>query len=268
MPCSSPSADFSSSPQALAVALVRARATPAGPARRVRHRIGSHLRYLALALCLLMLAACGTTSKVAPGEYRVVRGDTLTKIARQHGQSVNELMRMNGLNDPNRLEVGQVLKVRGGTAASRPTAAASTAGTPAASAPVSSKPVGPAPARSISLQWPADGQVVSRFNGTSARGMVIANNAGTPVRAAAAGTVAYVGSGLRGYGNMVIVRHDSAYMSVYAHNRSLGVKEGQRVSAGQQIAEMGDTDASRVGLYFEVRYDGRSVDPIRFLPKR
>ncbi|MEI2417436.1 peptidoglycan DD-metalloendopeptidase family protein [Orrella sp. JC864] len=226
-------------------------------------------RGLALALALAVLAACGSTPKVEPGQYRVVRGDTLTKIARQHGQSVSALMRMNNLSDPNRIEVGQVLRVRpaatAGAAGTAPPAPAASAGTSAA---VAGRRVGPAPARSISMVWPAEGRLVRGFNGTSSRGLVIANSAGTPVRAAAAGTVAYVGNGLRGYGNMVIVRHDSAYLSVYAHNRSISVKEGQRVTSGQTIAQMGDSDAPAVQLYFEVRYDGKSVDPIRFLPKR
>ena len=214
-----------------------------------------------------MLVACGTTASRAPdGHYRVVRGDTLTKIARQHGQSVSSLVRMNKLRNANQIEVGQLLRVRGAPSGSPAPSAGSTASRPAA--PVSSKPVGPVPARTLSMAWPADGKVVRAFNGSSSNGLVIANTAGTPVKAAAAGTVAYVGNGLRGYGNMIIVRHDSAYLSVYAHNRSLAVTEGQRVSRGQQIAEMGDSDAAQVGLYFEVRYDGKSVDPRRLLPKR
>ena len=220
---------------------------------------------------MTMLVACGTTSSRAPdGYYRVARGDTLTKIARQHGQSVSTLVRMNKLGNANQIEVGQLLRVRSGAAST----AASSSGTssagspPRSSAPVSSKPVGPAPSRTISMAWPAAGKVVRAFNGSSSNGLVIANTAGTPVTAAAAGTVAYVGNGLRGYGNMIIVRHDSAYLSVYAHNRSLAVKEGQRVSRGQKIAEMGDSDAAQVGLYFEVRYDGKSVDPRRLLPAR
>src|SRR5690606_15556142 len=99
-------------------------------------------------------------------------------------------------------------------------------------------------------------------------GIAIAASAGTPVRAAAAGRVAYVGSGLRGYGNMVILDHGGTFMTVYAHNRRLTVQEGARVSQGQQIAEMGNTDASQVALYFEVRHKGEPIDPLRILPPR
>lgn len=124
------------------------------------------------------------------------------------------------------------------------------------------------PASSISLVWPAAGSVIRSFDGSKSKGIDIANTAGTPVIAAAAGTVVYAGNGLRGYGNLLIVKHDADFLTTYAHNRALLVKEGQTVAQGQKIAEMGDTDNDRVALHFELRYGGRSIDPARYLPSR
>lgn len=114
--------------------------------------------------------------------------------------------------------------------------------------------------------WPAQGKVTRGYDGSGSNGIVISNTAGTPVVAAAAGTVAYSGSGLRGYGHLVIVKHSASFLSIYAHNSKLLVKEGQRVSQGQKIAEMGNSDSKQVGLYFELRYDGQAVDPAGSLP--
>ena len=110
--------------------------------------------------------------------------------------------------------------------------------------------------------------MVRNFDGRNSKGIDIVNAAGTPVVAAAGGTVVYAGNGLRGYGNLLIVKHNADYLTAYAHNRALFVKEGEAVSQGQKIAEMGDTDNDRVMLHFELRYQGRSVDPARDLPAR
>ena len=126
----------------------------------------------------------------------------------------------------------------------------------------------PARAPAVSLVWPAQGEVIRGFDGKTSKGIDIGNVPGTKVVAAAGGTVVYAGNGLRGYGNMLIVKHDSEYLTAYAHNRALLVKEGQSVAQGQQIAEMGDTDTNRVMLHFELRYLGRSTDPSRYLPPR
>ena len=109
--------------------------------------------------------------------------------------------------------------------------------------------------------WPAQGKVTRGYDGSGSNGIVISNASGTSVVAAAAGTVAYSGSGLRGYGHLVIVKHNASFLSIYAHNSKLLVKEGQRVTQGQKIAEMGNSDSKQVGLYFELRYDGQAVDP-------
>jgi lipoprotein NlpD len=115
--------------------------------------------------------------------------------------------------------------------------------------------------------WPARGTLIHPFNsGANPKGIAIAGEAGQPVFAAAPGKVVYSGSGLRGYGKLIIIKHDDTFLSVYAHNRELLVKEGQRVAQGQKIAEMGNTDAERVGLHFEIRRQGRPVDPLQYLP--
>jgi lipoprotein NlpD len=114
--------------------------------------------------------------------------------------------------------------------------------------------------------WPANGKILAGFNDTSAKGIDIAGTQGQAVNASAAGKVIYVGSDLRGYGKLVIIKHDKDYLSVYAHNSQIAVKEGQQVSKGQKIAEMGSTDSDRVKLHFEIRRQGKSVDPAKLLP--
>jgi lipoprotein YgeR len=109
---------------------------------------------------------------------------------------------------------------------------------------------------------------VRTFDGASSKGIDIANALGTPVVAAAGGTVVYAGNGLRGYGNLLIVKHNADYLTAYAHNSKLLVQEGQTVAQGQQIAAMGDSDNDRIALHFELRYKGQSIDPARYLPTR
>jgi lipoprotein NlpD len=115
--------------------------------------------------------------------------------------------------------------------------------------------------------WPAKGKVVMQFSeSTSLKGIDIAGSAGQPVTASASGKVVYAGSGLRGYGKLIIIKHNDAYLSAYAHNRDILVKEGQQVVKGQKIAEMGNTDSDQVKLHFEIRRQGKPVDPLRYLP--
>ncbi|QKQ51137.1 M23 family metallopeptidase [Achromobacter denitrificans] len=218
---------------------------------------------------LVLLTACGTT-KVQPGYYRVQSGDTLTQIARKQGASVSDLVRWNKLSNANAIEVGQVLRVEppaGQARAPAPSKATSRAQTsrPAATSSARRRT---APPGAISLVWPAQGKVTRGYDGSGSNGIVISNASGTPVVAAAPGTVAYSGSGLRGYGHLVIVKHNASFLSIYAHNSKLLVKEGQRVSQGQKIAEMGNSDSKQVGLYFELRYDGQAVDPAGSLPPK
>jgi lipoprotein NlpD len=116
--------------------------------------------------------------------------------------------------------------------------------------------------------WPVDGKVISTFADGNGKGIDIAGKAGDPVVATAAGKVVYAGSGLRGYGKLVIIKHDDSFLSAYAHNRQLLVNEGQSVSKGQKIAELGNTDADRPKLHFEIRRQGKPVDPLKYLPNR
>lgn len=211
-------------------------------------------RSLAVLVLAAFLAACGTTKPVGQGQYRVVKGDTLTQIARQHGQTVNSLMRSNKLKDSNSIRVGQVLNVKGGATAT-PAPPASTKG-PSIAAP-----------RSIDLVWPAEGSSTRGTLAPNTQGVYIAAAAGSPVKAAAAGKVMYAGDGLRGYGNMLIVNHDADFLSIYAHNQTLLVNEGAQVRQGQTIATVGSTGSNAVNLYFELRYGGKPVDALRYLPK-
>ncbi len=232
--------------------------------------LATRTRRLACVSLIAVLAACGS-APVGPGFYRVERGDTLSKIAHSNRQSVQSIVRWNNLSNPNAIEVGQVLRVAPPAGAvTATTSARSRSGTAAsAAAPSGSAADAPsAPASSISLVWPAAGTVIRGFDGKNSKGIDISDSAGTPIIAAAAGTVVYAGNGLRGYGNLLIIKHNADYLTAYAHNRALFVKEGEAVKQGQKIAEMGDSDNDRVMLHFELRYDGRSIDPSRSLPPR
>nr|WP_315391613.1 peptidoglycan DD-metalloendopeptidase family protein [uncultured Duganella sp.] len=145
----------------------------------------------------------------------------------------------------------------------------------APAAPAARPPAAPAPAAAsaadddkLSWMWPAEGKVIATFDEGKNKGVDIAGKAGQHVVAAGAGKVMYAGSGIRGYGNLVIVKHSNSLLSAYAHNRSIAVKEGQSVTKGQMIAEMGDSDADSVKLHFEIRQQGKPVDPSKFLPNR
>ena len=134
-----------------------------------------------------------------------------------------------------------------------------------------SKASAPAPVRSdIAWRWPTDGQILNRYSAgdPTRQGIDIVGKGGQPVRAAADGVVVYSGSGLVGYGELVIVKHDEQWLSAYGHNRTRLVNEGARVKAGEQIAEMGSTGAAREMLHFEIRYNGKPVDPLQYLPRR
>ena len=154
------------------------------------------------------------------------------------------------------------------------TSAPSVSPAPAIAAPATApaQPSAPAGAVSdderLSWMWPSSGRVIAGFDEGKNKGIDIAGKAGQQVLAAGAGKVMYAGSGIRGYGNLVIVKHNNSLLSAYAHNRSILVKEGQNVTRGQPIAEMGDSDTDSVKLHFEIRQQGKPVDPSKFLPNR
>lgn len=261
----------------------------------------------------------GADAPAKPGFYAVRPGDTLIRIALDHGQNWRDVQRWSNLDNPNVIEVGQMLRVappgtelaasgaaatpravaaagrvesrpldaREATVASAPTAgsapagasASSAASAPTAAAPATasaSVPTPAAPAKPLAREgdeavpwmWPASGPVVATFDEGRNKGVAIGGKAGDPVLAAADGRVVYAGSGLRGYGNLVIVKHNATYLTAYAHNQTLLVKDEQVVRRGQKIAEMGSSDADRVQLHFEIRRQGVPVDPLRLLPPR
>jgi lipoprotein NlpD len=218
----------------------------------------------------------GAENAGKPGYYTVQRGDTLYRISLNHGQSQSNIASWNQLANPNALEVGQVLRVvppegqaaASGVVVSPIPAAGSTTDSASAPAhpPASSAPQG---GEEISWLWPTKGgSVIAGFNANTNKGLGISGKAGDPVLAAADGRVVYAGSGLRGYGNLIILKHNNTYLSAYAHNQTLLVKEDQSVKQGQKIAEMGSSDSDRVKLHFEIRRQGQPVDPARYLPAR
>ena len=243
------------------------------------------------------------------GYYTVKPKDTLIVIGLEAGQSHKDIARWNNLENPNRIEVGQVLRVTppvavtapvagstdSGVAVAKPvvsSAATATAIAPGAVAKPASAPASgatastatasaPVPVAAVSASagnasaeedlgwiWPGSGPVLAGFDEAKNKGVDIGGAAGDPVLAAADGKVVYAGAGLRGYGNLIILKHNNIYLTAYAHNQTLVVKEDQTVKKGQKIAEMGNSDADRVKLHFEVRRQGKPVDPAKYLPAR
>ena len=211
----------------------------------------------------------GSSESTPPGYYRVKRGDTLARIALDHGQAPRDVAQWNiAANpsfNPNIIEIGDLILIKA-PAGSKPVkvaekkTATEKADTPA---PESTKPEVIAEP-GIRLSWPAKGKVTADFS-ESNKGIDIAGKVGEPVMAASDGKVVYAGNSLRGYGNLVIVKHDNTYLTAYAHNSKLSVKEGDAVRKGQKIAEMGDTDATSAKLHFELRVNGKPVNPIPYL---
>jgi len=239
-----------------------------------------------------------------PGFYTVKPGDTLIRIGLDNGQNWKDLMRWNNLGNPNLIEVGQVIRVvppgvdpaaatsrpvttarvetrsletKPGTAIAASSAAASAPASAASASGTSAPPpvreaAAPAAPRDgdddINWAWPATTPVSTPFDDARNKGLVFRGKPGDPVYAAADGRVVYAGSGLRGYGNLVILKHNATYLTAYAHNQTLLVKDDQQVKRGQKIAEMGSTDADGVQLHFEIRKQGKPIDPARLLPAR
>ena len=254
---------------------------------------------LVLSASLALLAACSSTPKngvrvvdrngvaqrpaVTTGQYVVRRGDTLFSIAFRYGWDWKALAARNNIGAPFTIVPGQTIRFDG-RAGTRPATVATTTVTSSSSgskttvtkrtvtttkAPVAAPilPAGPAPK---GWGWPSNGILIGKFssNGSLNKGIDIAGDLGQPVLAASDGSVVYAGSGLRGYGELIIIKHSDTYVSAYGHNRRLLVREGQQVKVGQTIAEMGSTGTDRVKLHFEIRRQGKPVDPLQFLPRR
>jgi lipoprotein NlpD len=155
--------------------------------------------------------------------------------------------------------------VAGGVASAPPVYGSAPNATALAPQPAASD-TGAAAASNIAFAWPVRGPILGTFDDSTNKGVNIGGAAGDPVKAAADGRVVYAGNGLRGYGNLIIIKHDATFLTAYAHNRALMVKEGDAVTKGQKIAEMGNSDSDRVMLHFEVRRQGKPVDPLKYLP--
>jgi lipoprotein NlpD len=250
------------------------------------------LSLLALGLLVALLTGCGSTGPApvdsrdgyppAPeGYYRIHYGDTLDAIAFRQGVDSKRLVRWNELEPPYRIYAGKLLRVappEGGASpeskgAPQVAAKPQKGRKPAAAVPanpVAAKqpPSGEGGRKGLRWGWPMDGRVVQTFRrgDRTRQGIRIAGRAGEPVLAAAAGRVVYSGSGLKGYGNLIIVKHNDEYLSAYGFNRRLLVEEGDRVKRGQRVAEVGQASGGEYLLHFEIRRDGTAVDPLAYLP--
>lgn len=227
--------------------------------------------------------------RLIPPKIKVLKGDSLYSIAWQFGLDYQKIAKWNGLKKPYLLRVGQSLQLRPPKTSQSTTLArsrASPSATTVTRQPVVKRtlsklntPTRKTPSKipaqkQVALptrppktwNWPAKGKVISKFSPNKGdNGINITGAPGSAVRATASGRVVYTGEGLRGYGKLIIVKHSTSYLSAYAHNRSIMVKEGQNVRGSQQIARMGQSDASRTMLHFEIRKDGKPVDPLKFL---
>jgi lipoprotein NlpD len=201
------------------------------------------------------IGQAGAPAAGAPPGYAPQPGEVVTKTA------------PNGLKRPySDQTLADMSRPDAETLAQAPSAPVVAAGAPAASAPPSDQPQGGD--ENVGWIWPAAGAAIAGFSEVGNKGVNIAGKSGAPVLAAGDGTVLYVGNGVRGYGNLVVVKHNPTYISVYAHNSKILVTEQQPVKKGQKIAEMGDSDADQVELHFEIRRQGKPVDPMKYLPPR
>jgi lipoprotein NlpD len=215
-----------------------------------------------------------TPRTVGEDQYEVKRGDTLYSIALEHGADYRELAQWNSLDDPTRIRVGQVLRVKPAEVQPGRAVVSRIESRPLESRPLESrpleapaqKPAPPAKEASSEFMWPAKGKILAGFAEPRSKGIDIDGKLGDPVVAAAGGRVTYTGSGIPGLGKLVVIKHDNGFITVYAHNRDILVKEQQNVARGQKIAELGSSDADRPKLHFQIRKGSAAVDPLRYLP--
>lgn len=263
------------------------------------------LRVINILIALLLLSACSSPQQQAPvydrrqppaykiGNHKVSAGETMFSIAWRYGLDYRTLASYNGIGSPYTIYPGQQLRLSPLTASARSATSSSASSasvyssvtvkavpnltykqpevrskTPTTYTPA--KPVQSLGYSSSQWRWPAQGRLLNTFSSSQGlnKGIDIAGRLGEPVIAASSGVVVYAGSGIRGYGNLLIIKHNETFLSAYAHNRVLLVKEGEQVKVGQQIAEIGTSGTDRAMLHFEIRRDGTPVDPLGYLPKR
>jgi len=222
----------------------------------------------------LLFTGCGSLM-----HHEVQKGETLYSISWRYGQDVNQIAAWNDLNAPYVIHQGQQLRIapplnKTNPALLKPIRRDQTTSPNVTTAPITQAQVRTAPSKAkaepLTWRWPAEGKLLRTFSAKKMdrKGIDISGTAGTAVRAAASGRVVYSGNGLTHYGNLLIIKHNESYLSAYAHNEKLLVKEGMVVKKGQKIAAMGATGSDRVMLHFEIRRNGKPVDPQRYLPKR
>ncbi|MEM7402186.1 MAG: peptidoglycan DD-metalloendopeptidase family protein [Pseudomonadota bacterium] len=240
-----------------------------------------YIRKIIACLLLLFIASCATNhnSKVYydydHGFHTVQKGETLYAIAFRHGIDYKKIARWNNIHPPYTIYAGQRLKLSPSSVTSK-TYAAKNKTKPSVTSNNRKKTVTKAidkrPEKLVrhTWNWPTQGKVIRTYSSKLGgnKGIDIGGKIGQPVLAASSGKVVYSGNGLASYGNLIIVKHSEQFLSAYAHNKKLFVKEGGEVKRGQKIAELGNTGTSEAKLHFEIRYKGKPVDPLRYLPKR
>ena len=250
-----------------------------------------HRHTVTLVLLTLLLIGCVNKAaipvinksphRIIPVESVVKNGDSIYTISWQHGLNYLDIAKWNGLKKPYAIRAGQRLSLRNRTQATAATTALASA-PDVASQPLKPKPpavktstattITPSASSAVALttpkqwQWPAKGKVLQKFSRDNGiNGIRIGNVPGSPVVATAGGEVVYVGNSLPGYGNLIIIKHTEAFLSAYAHNRKILVKEGQGINAGGKVAEMGSSGTDKTMLHFEIRLDGKPQDPLKYL---
>jgi lipoprotein NlpD len=221
------------------------------------------LRLITALSILLIVAACGSQSSWNRDTHIVRKGETLFSIAWRYGKDTEDLARWNRLGDGSLIHPGQVLKLSGSASSSRNTSSRPTT-TPRQSKPLPAIPAEPPP----KWAWPTKGRINVKFGAKpgTGTGVLIDGKAGQAIHAAASGHVVYAGSGLIGYGQLIILKHNDTYLSAYGYNASLLVKEGDQIRKGQKIATMGEGPERKARLHFEIRRNGEPIDPQRNLP--
>lgn len=243
------------------------------------------LRLIVAGIFFSLLAGCASYQEIpvyykyVQDDHKVLKGETLYSIAYQHGLDYRELAAWNRIAKPYTIYPGQRLRLKGpkiplGTrtqTAAVPKKRASTKPPPSSTRKKAATAKQPKVSRTVrhTWVWPVRGKVIQRYSpkGGGNKGIDIAGKVGQPILAASSGKVVYSGNGLPGYGNLIIVKHSDQYLSAYAHNRRLLVKEGRTVTRGQKIAELGSTGTRSPRLHFEIRRHGKPVNPLRYLPK-